>query len=238
MNKSLIAILLLTFALAACDSIPTFTEDESTVIQEDTTPVVETQPETETDVSTDAEMVEEPETVEVVVEPTQAPVVVIVEEPTVEPQTVTYSAPAWANLQLTDAVTGETFTLADYAGRTVFIEPMATWCSNCLAQQRRVAAAMSQFGDDVVFISLSVEPINNAQLAQYAQQNAFPQQFVVGTNDLVNALVEQFGRSIVSPPVTPHFIIAPDGSLSPLFRGAHSEAQIIEQVQTAAGTSS
>lgn len=237
MKKSLIAILLLSFALAACDSLPTLTEDETTVIDEAPNTVVETQSEGEEVTPTDAST--ELEAVEVAQEPTDAPVVVeVVEEPIVEAQTVAYSAPAWANLELTDAVTGETFTLADYAGRTVFIEPMATWCTNCMAQQRRVAAAMAQFGDDVVFISLSVEPINNTQLANYAQQNNFPQQFVVGTNDLINALVEQFGRSIVSPPVTPHFIISPDGSLSPLFRGAHGEAQIIEQVQTAAGTSS
>lgn len=31
------------------------------------------------------------------------------------------------DLSLTDARSGETFTLASYAGRTVLIEPMATW---------------------------------------------------------------------------------------------------------------
>ncbi|KPK07150.1 MAG: hypothetical protein AMJ56_13680, partial [Anaerolineae bacterium SG8_19] len=39
--------------------------------------------------------------------------------------------PAWQQLTLTNARTGETFTLADFGGQTVFVEPMATWCSNC-----------------------------------------------------------------------------------------------------------
>jgi hypothetical protein len=35
--------------------------------------------------------------------------------------------PDWLTLPLTNARTGETFTLADFAGKTVFVHPMATW---------------------------------------------------------------------------------------------------------------
>ena len=33
-----------------------------------------------------------------------------------------------------DARTGQTFTLADLQGKTVYVEPMATWCTNCRQQ--------------------------------------------------------------------------------------------------------
>jgi hypothetical protein len=38
-----------------------------------------------------------------------------------------YGGPEWTKLPLTNAHTGETFTLANFAGKTVYIEPMATW---------------------------------------------------------------------------------------------------------------
>lgn len=43
------------------------------------------------------------------------------------PQTVGYNGPAWTTLPLTNAHSGETFRLADFAGKTVFLKPMAIW---------------------------------------------------------------------------------------------------------------
>ena len=37
--------------------------------------------------------------------------------------------PAWQTSILSDARTGQSFTLADFTGKTVFVDPMATWCS-------------------------------------------------------------------------------------------------------------
>lgn len=47
----------------------------------------------------------------------------------------------WRTLPLTDARTGDTFTLA---GQTVYVEPMATWCVNCRQQLGRVGEAKAQ----------------------------------------------------------------------------------------------
>ena len=62
----------------------------------------------------------------------------------------------WRSLPLTDARTGETFTLGGLGG-TVYAEPMATWCSNCRQQLKNVQAARAQLGDGVTFVALSVE---------------------------------------------------------------------------------
>ena len=40
---------------------------------------------------------------------------------------IPYSGAPLATLPLVDARSGATFTLAEYAGKTVFVEPMATW---------------------------------------------------------------------------------------------------------------
>jgi thiol-disulfide isomerase/thioredoxin len=155
---------------------------------------------------------------------------------TEQPVTAAYNAPEWATLPVTNAITGETFTLADFAGKTVFVEPIATWCPNCRAQQQRVMQVQNQLNtDEIVFISLSVESISDEQLADYARRNGFTQEFVVGTPELLNALVEQFGRSVISAPGTPHFIIAPDGSLSELSLGSKSVDALLQEVQDVRG---
>jgi cytochrome oxidase Cu insertion factor (SCO1/SenC/PrrC family) len=148
----------------------------------------------------------------------------------------TMARPDWHNLTLTNARTGATFTLADFAGQTVLVEPMATWCSNCRAQLGNVASAAQQLdGQPVTFIALSVaENISDADLAAYAERQSFPFIFAVATPELLSALTENFGRAAITPPSTPHFIIAPDGSVSDLFTGSKNSADLVTLL-TAAG---
>jgi thiol-disulfide isomerase/thioredoxin len=143
--------------------------------------------------------------------------------------------PPGKTLPLTDARSGATFTLADFAGQTVFVEPMATWCSNCRRQLQNVRAAQAQLGPDVIFIGLSVETtLDNAAMAAYATNEGFEWPFAVASEELLQALVAEFGRTVVNPPATPHFIIRPDGSFTDLTTGIESAADLIAQLQAAA----
>lgn len=152
-----------------------------------------------------------------------------------QPAAQTVDRPAWQTLPLINAATGESFTFADFAGRTVFVEPMATWCTNCRQQLGNVAAARTQFsGDQVVFVALSVETnISAADLADYAADNGFDWTFAVLTPDMLEQLVLTFGRTVSNPPSTPHFIIRPDGSTTGLTTGIESSDQIVEQLRAA-----
>ena len=143
-------------------------------------------------------------------------------------------APAWQNIELTDARTGETFTLASFSGKTVFVEPMATWCTNCRQQLGNVRQARTQFGDDVVFIGLSLETnLASADLAQYQGDQGFDWTFAVMTPEMLQSLADTFGRSITSAPNTPHFIIRADGSYTNLVTGIDSVDQLVALIQTA-----
>jgi thiol-disulfide isomerase/thioredoxin len=146
-------------------------------------------------------------------------------------------AAAWQTIALTDAVTGQSFTLADFQGKTVFVEPMATWCSNCRQQQGIVREAKAQLSDDVVFVGLSIEPnLPAADLAGYAQGNGFDWTYAVLPVEMLEQLAEEFGRSITTAPSTPHFIIRPDGSFTELSTGIHSAEEIIAQIEAARGS--
>mgnify|MGYP005848391305 CR=1 FL=1 len=137
--------------------------------------------------------------------------------------------PAWHSLALTNARTGAAFTLADFTGQTVLVEPMATWCSNCRAQLGNATRAAEQLASQpVVFVALSVaENISDADLAAYAERQGFPFIFAVATPEMLAALTANFGRAAITPPSTPHFIIAPDGSVSSLFTGSKSAADLV-----------
>jgi len=142
--------------------------------------------------------------------------------------------PDWQNLELTDAQTGESFTLASFEDKTVFVEPMATWCTNCRKQLNNVNSAIPEAGEDVVFIALSVEGnLADDKLAEYATRQEFDMMFAVATPELLTALVEEFGRKITSPPSTPHFIIRPDGSTTELTTGIEAPEVLLAQIADA-----
>ncbi|HRQ38824.1 MAG TPA: redoxin domain-containing protein [Chloroflexota bacterium] len=145
--------------------------------------------------------------------------------------------PAWQTIALTDVRTGQTFTLADFAGKTVFVETMATWCSNCRRLLGNVATARGQMaGEDVVFVALSVETnISDAALADYTEQTGFDWTFAVASPAMLQELAAVFGQSITNPPSTPHFVIRPDGSYTDLATGIKSPDAIISQLQEAGG---
>ena len=139
--------------------------------------------------------------------------------------------PAWQSLELTDARTGETFTLGGFEGKTVFVEPMATWCTNCRKQLGNVAEARAQAGEEVVFVALSVEGnLPDEQLAAYADKENFDLTFAVATPELLQALVDTFGRAVASPPSTPHFLIYPDGTTSELTTGIEAPDTLLAQL--------
>jgi thiol-disulfide isomerase/thioredoxin len=145
--------------------------------------------------------------------------------------------PAWQQLPITNARTGDSFTLADFAGKTVFVEPMATWCGNCRRQLTNVREAREQLAsDDVVFIALSVETnVDDTKLANYADGEGFEWLFAVLTPELLRELAGEFGQTITNPPSTPHFVIRPDGTNTELVTGIEPAGDILAQIAAAQG---
>jgi thiol-disulfide isomerase/thioredoxin len=140
--------------------------------------------------------------------------------------------PAWHNLALTDSRSGESFTLADFAGKTVYVEPMATWCPICRAQQQSVIPVFEQLDSgDYIFLSLSVgESVSDSTLASYADAAGFNWTFAIASPEMMSALADQFGRGVLSPPSTPHFFILPDGTTTDLTTGSESTDALIARL--------
>ncbi len=167
----------------------------------------------------------------------------LTEEAAAQPDTVVDAAagvsdrPAWQTLTLTDVRTGQTFSLADFTGKTVYVEPMATWCTNCRRQLSNVVTARNQLDpEQYVFVAVSVETnISNEDLKNYTDSTGFDWTFAVLTPEMLTELVNAFGRTIANPPSTPHFIIRPDGSYTELLTGFEAPEQIVERLQAISG---
>lgn len=120
----------------------------------------------------------------------------------------------WLAAELTDVLTGEPFRLADFAGKPVVVETMAVWCPTCLRQQQELAVALQSWGDDVVVISLDIDPSEDGEiLRQHAARHGFPWLWAVAPREMASQLSAEFGPQVLSPPSTPIFWL--DESLEP-----------------------
>jgi pentapeptide MXKDX repeat protein len=185
------------------------------------------------EMATNAVMTEEPMTEDTMAEEAMTEEATTEEAMTEEPmnEEPAMEHAAWQSIPLIDARSGASFTLADFVGKTIFVEPFATWCSNCRQQLANVHAARQQAGEDVVFVALSVEAnIGNEALAAYAADTGYDLVFAAMPPAMLQALAAQFGQTISNPPATPHFVIRPDGSTSELVTGIEPTEAILAQV--------
>jgi thiol-disulfide isomerase/thioredoxin len=145
---------------------------------------------------------------------------------------ITEPTPAWMTAELTDACSGETFALADFAGKTLYVEPMATWCVNCREQLARTGDAFAQLAEaersDVVLLALSSEVgLPREDLAAYAEASELPFIFAVMSEEMLKAMADDLGQEIAVPPATPHLIVAPDGTVGELRTGGASVEDLL-----------
>lgn len=141
----------------------------------------------------------------------------------------------WQTMELTDAATGKIFTLSEYFGKTVLIQPMATWCSSCRKQQENILEARkAEGGEEIIVISISIETtLKDKELADYARDEGFDWRFTVASAEMLRALVDEFGRAVATPPSTPHFLLLPDGTFTDLKTGELPADEVIEWVEMA-----
>jgi len=144
-------------------------------------------------------------------------------------------AQPWATAELTDVATGEAFSIADLVagGRTVILETMAVWCTNCRGQQERIEEALGRIDRSAVaYVVLTVDPSEDAsRLAAYRAQHGFDGLYAVAGRDLSRALAAEFGDQVLNPPSTPVILISPSGRVTLADFGPKSADQIVALVE-------
>ena len=145
-------------------------------------------------------------------------------------------AVAWLATELTDVASGETFTLAEFAGTPILLESFAVWCPICTNQQKQVRALHEEVGDEVVSIALNTDPNEDRDLvAAHITRHGFDWRYAVAPAELILALKEEFGVGILNAPSAPMVLICPDQSMREMLkRGVKRPAFLQEQVAACA----
>jgi cytochrome oxidase Cu insertion factor (SCO1/SenC/PrrC family) len=131
----------------------------------------------------------------------------------------------WFNVELTDAHTGETFTMNDFTGKVVLVETMAIWCPNCVIQANEVRNLHKLLGnpDDLVSVSLDVDlNEDRAALKEYAEGYGFDWRFAVAPLEVARALGNLYSAQYLNPPLSPMLIIDRNGDVYTLEYGTKS----------------
>lgn len=142
--------------------------------------------------------------------------------------------PDWFNASLTNAQTGEQFTINELEGKVILLETLAMWCSNCLKQQKEVKALHELLGEreDFVSIGLDIDPYEEAQtLKEYAESNQFTWIYVVAGAEVSREIGLLYGDQFLNPPSTPMFIIDRNGEVHPLPFGIKSAEDLKDALE-------
>ena len=142
--------------------------------------------------------------------------------------------PDWFNASLTDARTGQSFSINDFQGKVVLVETMAIWCSNCLQQQGQVKALHEQLGarDDFVSIGLDIDPNENtAALKGYVENKGFDWLYAVPAADVSREIASLYGDLFLNPPSTPIVVIDRHSDAHPLQFGIKSADDLMQAIQ-------
>lgn len=137
----------------------------------------------------------------------------------------------WKNMTLTDARTDKSYKISDFKGKTVLLESFAVWCPLCLKQQQIIQQLEQQSSGKIISISLDTDPNEEQEIVkQHAISNNFEWYFSVSPKQMTDALINEFGLSIVHAPSTPVILICADQNTRLLGKGVKSIEKLQEEI--------
>ena len=108
------------------------------------------------------------------------------------------------------------------------LESFAVWCPTCLAQQKEMKKLVETEGGTIVHISLDTDPNEDeARVKEHLERNGLDWYFAISTEELTNALIDEFGLRFVSAPTAPVVLICQDQSTRFLGRGVKSVDRLL-----------
>ena len=121
----------------------------------------------------------------------------------------------WRSIEL-DSVRGDgSFTIGGLPAPTV-VHSFAVWCPKC----KRLSEQLAEVGGEFTVLGLNTDPNEDAGTVRaYAEDNGFGWRFAVAPTDLTDALVSEFGSTVVNAPSTPVIVVCGDGTATFLSGG-------------------
>ncbi|PWR73532.1 redoxin domain-containing protein [Methanospirillum stamsii] len=107
---------------------------------------------------------------------------------------------AWLSSSLTNAATGERFSLMDLAqkGKPVIIHSFAVWCPGCSMQLLESTKLQTAYPDDYIVVALDIDPNENTEkVKRHQESNNFKGIFTAAPTDVTRSLVNAYGPGFV-----------------------------------------
>ncbi len=89
-------------------------------------------------------------------------------------------------IHMTD-LQGRALTMADFAGKAVFLNFWATWCKPCVQEMNYIQRLHARYGEDIVFLAASRDDLLTIQ--NFQQQHGLTFQFVRLDIEYIDAFV-------------------------------------------------
>lgn len=107
---------------------------------------------------------------------------------------------SWTKVPMTDAVTGEQFTIDEVVqeGKPVIIHTFAVWCSACQMQLRETERLVAEDPDGFSVIGIDIDPNENQDMVRrHIEKNEFPGRYAASPKELSRGLVSTFGTGFL-----------------------------------------
>jgi len=137
----------------------------------------------------------------------------------------------WRSIELNDIRTSESFSIADFEGKSILLESFAVWCPTCKKQQDKIKELHEELGDSVISISLDIDPSEDAQrIKGHYQRHGYQWYFAISPEALSQALVDEFGLNVVNAPAAPVVLICEDQQARLLDFGVKSSDTLAQEI--------
>jgi len=103
---------------------------------------------------------------------------------------------AWTKVSMTDAVTGEQFSIDELAklGKPVVLHTFAVWCPACSMQLRETERFLAAEPDAFTLVGIDLDPNENQDMVKrHLEKNNLPGRYASAPTELTRGLVETFG---------------------------------------------
>jgi thiol-disulfide isomerase/thioredoxin len=131
-----------------------------------------------------------------------------------ETPVVMMGSPDWFSTSLSDAISGKNFTISGFKGKVVVVETMATWCPNCLEQQKQIQAYLKAAGmnDQLEVISLDIDMKEDSNvLKSYTASHDFQWTHAIAPTSVAREIGQLYGDQFLNPTSTPILIVDKQG---------------------------
>ena len=142
----------------------------------------------------------------------------------------------WREMPLSDARTGDTFAVSDYASTTTLIESFAVWSPTSRNQKEELQKIADELGNDIVIISLDTERNEDAaRVSEYARNAPFSWHISKAPDEMVELLIKEYGIEVINSPSMPMVLICQDSQSVLLPQGFKEAAKLRTEISQGCG---